>query len=64
LRKFDPRLLSPEQLEIVQYALRLMVQASRVPDVGETVIEQDARSTWNEGEDEQGEPGDVPSRGR
>jgi hypothetical protein len=38
-------------LEIVQYALRLMVQASRVPgatDAGETVIEAEERSTWNE----------------
>jgi hypothetical protein len=39
--KFDPRLLSREQLEIVQYALRLMVGASPVPGADETVIEQE-----------------------
>jgi hypothetical protein len=39
--KFDPRLLSREQLEIVQYALRLMVGASPVPGADETVIERE-----------------------
>ena len=29
--KFDPRLLSPQQLDIVEYALKLMVQATRPP---------------------------------
>src|ERR1700722_6095833 len=39
--KFDPRLLTPQQLDIVEYALKLMVQATRAP--GETtVIEQPA----------------------
>jgi hypothetical protein len=38
--RFDPRLLSPQQLEVVQYALRLMVQATRAPGDVETVIEQ------------------------
>jgi hypothetical protein len=39
--RFDPRLLPREQLEIVQYALRLMAGASRVPGADETVIEQE-----------------------
>ena len=42
--KFDPRLLSPQQLEIVQYALRLMVSATRAPgdpEPAETVIDRD-----------------------
>ena len=35
--RFDPRLLSPKELEIVQFALRLMVSATRAPgDVVET----------------------------
>src|SRR5580658_8785634 len=38
--RFDPRLLSREQLEIVQYALRLMVQATRGPGDVETVIDE------------------------
>ena len=29
--KFDPRLLTPEQLDIVEYALKLMVRATRAP---------------------------------
>ena len=29
--RFDPRLLSPEQLDLVEYALKLMVQATRAP---------------------------------
>ena len=29
--KFDPRLLTPQQLDIVEYALKLMVQATRAP---------------------------------
>jgi len=39
--KFDPRLLSPQQLDIVEYALKLMVQATRAPGEA-TVIEQPA----------------------
>jgi hypothetical protein len=38
--KFDPRLLSPQQLEVVQYALRLVASATRAPGDVETVIEQ------------------------
>jgi hypothetical protein len=30
--KFDPRLLTPEQLDIVEYALKLMVQATQAPN--------------------------------
>jgi hypothetical protein len=29
--KFDPRLLTPEQLDLVEHALKLMVQATRAP---------------------------------
>jgi hypothetical protein len=39
--RFDPRLLSREQLEIVQYALRLMVQATRAPGDIDMEIEQE-----------------------
>ena len=46
--KFDPRLLSPKELEIVQYALRLMVAASRPP--AETVEAEVER--WPENESE------------
>jgi len=37
--KFDPRLLSPQQLEVVQYALRLMTQATRGPSDVEAAVE-------------------------
>jgi hypothetical protein len=37
--KFDPSRLSPEQLNLVEYALKLMVQATRAPGEA-TVIEQ------------------------
>jgi hypothetical protein len=46
--KFDPRLLSPQQLELVQYALRLMVAASRPP--AETVEAEVER--WPENKSE------------
>jgi hypothetical protein len=39
--KFDPRLLTPQQLDIVEYALKLMVQATRAPG-GVEIIDQPA----------------------
>ncbi len=30
--RFDPRLLTPEQLDLVEHALKLMVQATRAPN--------------------------------
>ena len=37
--RFDPRLCTPEQLEIIQYAMRLMISATRAPDDVESVVE-------------------------
>jgi hypothetical protein len=39
--RFDPRLLSPEQLDLVEHALRLMVSATRARGDVETVAEFD-----------------------
>ena len=59
--KFDPRLLTPQQLDIVEYALKLMVQATRAPG-GVEIIDQPAAADLGEDAEDGGnaeETGDA-----
>jgi len=59
--KFDPRLLTPQQLDIVEYALKLMVQATRAPG-GVEISDQPAAADLGEDAEDGGtaeETGDA-----
>jgi hypothetical protein len=47
--KFNPRLCTPKELEIIQFALQLMVRATRAPGDIETVVDQEGQTGASDG---------------